>query len=131
MCKDVAILHQVQWIQPTSQLSCLGSLVAKSVAWKANGHGFESHPNFSFKNDCIAMPFCCVVALPFSASLGVIVHAQYLVWGLVFCWFDYCGLLLNIKLEFNCLSGMLICIQDSAQPAELPGRLAGKSVPES
>ena len=26
-----------------SQLSCLGSLVDKSVAWKADGHGFESH----------------------------------------------------------------------------------------
>ena len=46
-----------------------------------------------------------VVALPFSASLGVIVHAQYLVWGLVSCWFDYRGLLLNTKFEFTCLSG--------------------------
>ena len=33
---------------------------------------------------CVALPFCCVVvALPFSASLEAIVHAQYLVWGLV------------------------------------------------
>ena len=92
---------------------------------------FLSKMTVSGKLCCVAMPFCCVVALPFSASLGVIVHAQYLVWGLVSCWFDYCGLLLNTKLEFNCLSGMLICIQDSAQPAELPGRLAGKTVPES
>ena len=26
-----------------SQLSCLGSLVGKSVAWRAGGRGFESH----------------------------------------------------------------------------------------
>ena len=40
---------------------------------------------------CVALPFCyVVVALPLSASLGVIVHAQYLVWGLVSSWFNYC-----------------------------------------
>ena len=27
-----------------SQLSCLGSLVGKSVAWRADGREFESHP---------------------------------------------------------------------------------------
>ena len=26
-----------------SQLSCLGSLVGKSIAWRADGRGFESH----------------------------------------------------------------------------------------
>ena len=33
----------------------------------------------------------------------------------------------NTKLEFTCLSGLrcfLICMQDSAQPAELPGSIA-------
>ena len=57
----------------------------KSVAWKADGCGFESHlrqPIFYLKNDfdelcCVALPFCCVVvvALPFSASPGVLVRA--------------------------------------------------------
>ena len=27
-----------------SQLSCLRSLVGKSVAWRADGRGFKSHP---------------------------------------------------------------------------------------
>ena len=43
--------------------------------------------NFSLKNDCfgkwccVALPFCCVVvvALPSSASLGVIVHVHDLI----------------------------------------------------
>ena len=57
---------------------------------------------------CFAFLLCCDctrVALPFSASLEMIVHAQYLVWGLVSSWFDYRGLLLNTKFEFTCLSG--------------------------
>ena len=69
------------------QLRCLGSIVGKSVAWRADGRGFESHPRQSIflgkvtVSDvlcCVALPFCCavVVAVPFSASLGVIVHAQ-------------------------------------------------------
>ena len=63
-----------------SQLSYLSSLVSKSVTWKADGRGFESHPRqpiFLWKMTvsgdlcCIALPFCCVVvALPFSSSLG-------------------------------------------------------------
>ena len=64
---------------------CLGSLVSKSVAWRANGRGLESHlrqPIFLCKMTvlgelcCVALSFCCVVvvALPFSASLEVIVH---------------------------------------------------------
>ena len=72
-------------IQEPSQLSCLGSLVGKSVPWKADGRGFKSHPRqqiFLWKMTvlgelcCVALPFCCVVvvALTFSASLGVIVH---------------------------------------------------------
>ena len=71
---------------------------------------------------CVALPFCCVVvvvALPFSASLEAMVHAQYLVWGLVSSWFHYRGLLLNTKFEFR-LRCFVICMQDSAQPAELP-----------
>ena len=70
-----------------SQLSCLGSLVGKSITWRADGRGFESHPRqpifltVSGKLCCVALPFCCVVvvvvALPFSASHGVIVH---------YCW---------------------------------------------
>ena len=43
-------VHQVEMLcdlyarfEP-SQLSCLGSLVGKSVAWRADGRGFESHP---------------------------------------------------------------------------------------
>ena len=71
-----------------SQLSCLGSLVGKSVAWRADGRGFESHPKqpiFLWKMTvlgelcCVALPFCCVfvvVALPFSASLWLIVHVH-------------------------------------------------------
>ena len=35
---------------------------------------------------------CFVVALPFSASLGLVVHAQILVLGLASSWFDYHGL---------------------------------------
>ena len=46
------------------------------------------------------MLLCLSVVVAFSASLEVIVHAQYLVWGLVSSWFDYCGLLLNTKFEF-------------------------------
>ena len=71
-----------------SQLSCLGSSVGKSITWKADGHGFESHPKqpiFLLKMTvlgelcCVALPFCCVVvALPLSASLGVVVHATVL-----------------------------------------------------
>ena len=50
-----------------SQPSCL---VGKSVSWRADGRGFESHlrqPIFLWKMtvsgaSCIALPFCCVVA---------------------------------------------------------------------
>ena len=56
-----------------SQLSCLGGLVGKSVAWKADGRGFGVPPevaNFSLKNDyfervvlcCFAFLLCCCVA---------------------------------------------------------------------
>ena len=70
-----------------NQLSCLGSLLGKIVAWRTEGRGFESRgsrfffenncdgrvgaANFSLKNDCFG-ELCCV-ALPFSPSLGVIV----------------------------------------------------------
>ena len=92
-------------------------LSCKSITWKADGRGFESHmrqPIFLGKMFqasymqlcCVALPFCCVVvALLFSASLGVIVHAQYLVWGLVSVRFHYRSLLLNTKFEFTCSSG--------------------------
>ena len=51
------------------------------VTWKADGRGFKSHPRqpiFLFgRVCCVALPFCCVVvALPFSASLRVIVHVH-------------------------------------------------------
>ena len=38
----------------TSPIAYMGSLVSKSVAWKADGRGFKSHgaANFSLKNDC-------------------------------------------------------------------------------
>ena len=77
----------------SSQLSFLGSLVGKSIiAWGADGRGFESHlrkPIFLLKMTvsgklcCVALPFHCVVvvALPFSASLGVIVHVQGKAWN--------------------------------------------------
>ena len=53
----------------------------------ADGCGFESHPRqpifltVSGELCCVALPFCCVVvvALPFSASLGVIVHVHHFV----------------------------------------------------
>ena len=42
--------------------------------------------NFSLKNNrfgrVVLCPFCCVVALPFSASLGVIVHRHKACMGL-------------------------------------------------
>ena len=64
-----------------SQPSCLGSLVSKNIAWKADGRGFESHlrqPIFLCFGQvvlcCFAFLLCCFVALPFSASLGVIAH---------------------------------------------------------
>ena len=70
------------------------------------GSQFFFQSNCLGKMCCVPMPFCYVVAFPFSASLRVIVHAQFLVWGLVSCWFDYCALLLKTKLhEFTCLSG--------------------------
>ena len=61
-------------------LSCLGSLVGKSVGWNADGCMWvrvsPEVANLSLKNDfwalcCFALPFCCVVivALPFSAFL--------------------------------------------------------------
>ena len=58
------------------QLSCLDSLVGKSIAWRADGLGFKSHPRqpiflwkmtVSGKMCCVALPFRCV-ALPFSIS---------------------------------------------------------------
>ena len=64
-------------------LKCLSSLVGKSAAWRADGRGFESHPRqpvflskmtISGELCCVALPFCCVIVVPFSASLGVIVH---------------------------------------------------------
>ena len=78
-----------------------------------DGCGFESdlrQPIFLLKMPvsdelcCVALPFYCVVvvALPFLASLGMIVHAQYLVWGLVYSWFHYRGVLLNTTFEFTC-----------------------------
>ena len=94
-CKCVKMLQS--YIQcsgfgsPCSQLRCLGSLVGKSTTCKADGRGFESHimrhPIFLSKTTVSgeSLCCCCVVALPFSASLGVVVHAQYLVWGLVSC----------------------------------------------
>ena len=35
----------------------------------------------------------------------VLSSATILVWSLVSSWFDYCGLLLNTKFDFTCLSG--------------------------
>ena len=64
MCKDVAILHPVQWIRPTSQLSYLSSLVGKSVAWKADGRGFESHlrqPIFLLKTTVLGKLYCVAI----------------------------------------------------------------------
>ena len=66
-----------------SQLSCLGSLVGNSAAWRADGRGFESHPRqpiLSLKNDCFGRVVLCLsvvlLLLPClsPASLGVIVH---------------------------------------------------------
>ena len=57
-----------------SQLSCLGSLVGKSVAWKADGCGFESHltqPIFLLKMTFLSELCCCCLA-----SLEVIVHVH-------------------------------------------------------
>ena len=85
--------HQVEmllWfvcrIRP-SQLSCLGSSVGKSITWKADGRGFESHSrqlyNFSLKNDCFgqvvlccfAFLLCCWCCLAFLSISWRIVHA--------------------------------------------------------
>ena len=58
-------VHQVEMISDLyarirpSQLSCLGSLVGKSVTWKANGRGFESHPRQPIFFSCVV--FCCIV----------------------------------------------------------------------
>ena len=66
-----------------SQLSCLGSLVGKSVAWRADGQIPPEAANFSLKNDCFGrvvlrcfafLLFVVVVALPFSASVSLIVY---------------------------------------------------------
>ena len=51
-----------------SQLSCLSSLVGKSVAWRADGRGFESHSargsQFFFENDCFGhVVLCCFAFL--------------------------------------------------------------------
>ena len=55
---------------------------------------------------CVALLFCCVVvvALPFSASLGVIVPCTILGLGFGVLLVDYHTLLLNTKFEFTCLS---------------------------
>ena len=72
-----------------SQLSCLGSLVGESVTWRADSYGFEfeSHlrqPIFLRKNDCfgrvVLFCFAFLLCLPFSASLGVIVHVDEYWW---------------------------------------------------
>ena len=77
-----------------SQLSCLGSLVGKSVAWRTDGRGFESHarqPIFLWKMTvsgelcCVALPFCCLLLLLPCLS-------QHLfVWLFMTCWLASAG----------------------------------------
>ena len=78
-------IEMLCWFVYRTQLSCLSSLVSKSIVWKADGCGFESHlrqPIFFGKITvlgelcCVTLLFCyvVVVALPFSASLEVIVY---------------------------------------------------------
>ena len=45
-----------------SQLSYLGSLVGKSIAWKADGCGGSL---FSLKNDCFGQVLLCCCCLAF------------------------------------------------------------------
>ena len=53
-----------------SQLSCLGSLVGKSVVWRADGRGFNSHPRqqIFLRKITVSGELCCahrdVHALP-------------------------------------------------------------------
>ena len=79
-----------------------------SLHMHADGRGFEPHPRqpiflwkMTFRRAVLCflaflLCYCCCLAF-LSISLEVIVHAQYLVWGLVSSWFHYHGLLLNTK----------------------------------
>ena len=60
-----------------SQLSCLGSLVGQSIAWKADGHGFKSHTrqliSYGFRQVmlcCFAFLLCCCYCLAFLSISG-------------------------------------------------------------
>ena len=79
------MLIYIQDSSPTTWAALVRSLVGNNVAWKADGRGFESHLRQPFFLYCIGrvvlccfafLLCCCCVALPFSASLQVIVHVH-------------------------------------------------------